>query len=132
MKLNQWILLGSLGVSIVAIQTPLLAQVGEGAADVREDRGDLRQDRRDIRGDRRDIRGDRRDLRGDRQDLRRDIRSGAGRGKLRRTVVMYDKTGAICVKIIGISGRIGKTGAKTVEIFVTTWPAAEAPRVKPS
>jgi len=54
------------------------------------------------------------------------------RGKLRRTVVMYDKTGAICVKIIGISGRIGKTGAKTVEIFVTTWPAAEAPRVKPS
>jgi hypothetical protein len=52
--------------------------------------------------------------------------------KLRRTVVIYDKTGAICVKIIGISERIGKTGATTVEIFVTTWPVAEATRVKHS
>jgi hypothetical protein len=53
-------------------------------------------------------------------------------GKLRRTDVMFGKTEAICEKIIEISGRIGKTGAKTVGIFVTTWPAAEATDAKHS
>jgi hypothetical protein len=45
---------------------------------------------------------------------------------------MFGKTDAIFEKIIGIFGMIGKTGAKTVEIFVTTWPAVEVPRVNHS
>jgi hypothetical protein len=103
MKSREWIMLGGLALSLLAFQPAVFDQTGEGS-DVTE------------------------------------IGKTCGAisdpvpapGKLRRTDVMFGKTEAICEKIIGISGRIGKTGAKTVGIFVTTWPAAEATDAKHS
>ena len=89
MKGRHWITLGSLALTLVAIQQPAFAQNGNtGGGEVREDRSDLRQDRRDIHQDRRDLRKDHRDLshdrqnqHGDRRDLRHDMAGRKGHSR---------------------------------------------------
>ena len=82
---REWVMLGSLALSLMTIQSIVYAQSGGAGGemgDLREDRRDLQHNRQDIREDRRDIREDRRDLREDRQELRHDRQSGAGPGEL--------------------------------------------------
>ena len=131
MKGRHWITLGSLALTLVAIQQPAFAQNGNaGGGEVREDRSDLRQDQRDIREDRRDIRKDHRDLQGDRRDLRQDVQSGAVRDRSRKIGETFAKAGRIFGKIIGISGMMAKTGVETGETYGTIWLAAKATAVK--
>jgi len=92
MKGRHWTMLGSLALTLVAVQQPVLAQNGDaGGGEVWEDRRDTREDRRDIQGDRRNLRRDAqsgagpgqiaRDRHGDRQGLRHDMASRKGHGR---------------------------------------------------
>ena len=117
MKGRHWITLGSLALTLVAVQQPVLAQNGDaGGGEVREDRRDIREDRSELRSDRRDLRQDvqsgaspgqiaqdRRDIRQDRQDLRKDHRD-----------LRHDR----------------QTGVETGENYGSTWLAAKATAVK--
>lgn len=70
---RQWVMLGSLALSLAALQPLAYAQSDEGGGAI----GEMQEDRQDLRHDRRDIREDRRALREDRRELRQDRRSGA-------------------------------------------------------
>lgn len=80
MRARQWVMLGSLTLSLIVIQPVVYAQSREGGGtmrEIREDRQDLRHDRQDVQEDRRDMREDRHD----RRDMRRDMGGRGHRGR---------------------------------------------------